>query len=198
MKLDKKLQIRTQGLKEWPRKYKDYNRAESTPYSALKKFLKYYSFNENDRLIDFGSGKGRVAFYIHDKFDIDVLGIEAYDCIIDEALDNLKQYQKRENLSESEIRFKYSLAENYKIKKEDNKFFFFNPFSVNIYKLVLKNIIKSLDKHNREVDIILYYPMPTYTKLMRKYPQFEIHNRIKLEHDDSLEEFIIYRYNPKK
>ena len=34
----------------------------------------------NDKFVDFGCGLGRVAFYVHNRFDIDVTGIEGnYD-----------------------------------------------------------------------------------------------------------------------
>src|SRR5690554_6158733 len=78
-KYDQTLNISTSGIREW-RKRKladDYNRYEATPYKALDKLFKKYSFNQHDKLIDFGCGRGRVSFYIHNRFQISVTGIEA-------------------------------------------------------------------------------------------------------------------------
>lgn len=59
-KLDRTLQIKTVGLREWGKKKAAYNRYEPTPYAALDKLFQQYKFNKKDRLVDFGCGRGRV------------------------------------------------------------------------------------------------------------------------------------------
>lgn len=194
-KFDKKLAIRTSGLKEWDDYITHYNRCEPTPYRALVQLFSHYSLEKTDKLVDFGSGKGRVAFYIHNRFKIPVVGIEAQDDIIDEALENKKRYRKIAKKIDAPIYFEYGLAEEYKIQPEDNKFFFFNPFSAEVFKEVLANIKASIKENRREVDIILYYPMPKYKKIMKRKSSFEIYNKIKVpKAKDRREKFVIYRY----
>ena len=147
--------------------------------------------------MDFGSGKGRVAFYIHNRFQIPVVGIEAQDDVIDEALDNKKRYRLRAKNIEAPIRFEYGLAEDYEVKPQDNIFFFFNPFSADVFRDVLKNIRVSLKESPREADLILYYPMPKYKKIMENAQEFEIHNKVAIQGArDNRDKFIVYRHRP--
>ena len=48
--------------------------------------------------MDFGCGRGRVAFYIHNKFHIPVTGIEINDKTYGEALDNKLRYRQKQNI----------------------------------------------------------------------------------------------------
>lgn len=43
-----------------------------------------------------------------------------------------------------------------------DKFFFFNPFSVEIFKSVLANIIDSYYENQREMLVMCYYPSDEY------------------------------------
>lgn len=195
IRYDKKFAIRTTGIKEWQGDIVHYNRCEPTPYKALDRLFQHYKLEKTDKLVDFGSGRGRVAFYIHHRFQIPVVGIEAQDDIIDEALANKKRYRMGARDIEAPIYFEYGLAENYEIKAEDNKFYFFNPFSADIFREVLDNIMISLEENKREADIILYYPMPKYKKIMKNNPHFEIYNKVIVPNaKDKREKFIIYRY----
>ena len=61
------------------------------------------------------------------------------------------------------------IAEKYKVQQQDNVFFFFNPFSVQIFQKVLRNIYLSFEEYPREMHLLLYYPSPDYLH----YIQFE-------------------------
>ena len=56
---------------------------------------------------------------------------------------------------EEPLYFQYGLAEQYEIQKTENIFYFFNPFSADIFKKVVKNIMKSYEEHNRTMHLIL-------------------------------------------
>lgn len=60
-KCDRRLGIWTVGLREWDGNTQ-YNRYEATPYHALDRLFEVYRFREGDRVVDFGCGRGRVAF----------------------------------------------------------------------------------------------------------------------------------------
>ena len=64
-----------------------YNRYEPTPYKALDALAEIQVSGIN-RVVDFGSGRGRVAFYIHNRFQLPVTGIEANCQTYEEALEN--------------------------------------------------------------------------------------------------------------
>ncbi|NLJ78694.1 MAG: SAM-dependent methyltransferase [Tissierellia bacterium] len=191
---DRTLRIRTTGIREWRDGSTDYNRCESTPYMALKELFKRYKLNGNDSLVDFGCGRGRVAFYIHNNFRIPVTGVEVHDTTFDEVLNNRASYIYGFQDIEAPIRFEYGLAEHYEIRPIDNKFYFFNPFSIKIFKRVVNNILDSIKMDRRTVDIILYYPITEYKLFLKKSTPFKLIDRIRVpEANDNKEKFLIYR-----
>lgn len=191
---DQSLFIRTTGIREWNDMETHYNRCESTPYGALDELFKVYKLEEADSVVDFGSGRGRVAFYIHDNFGVPVTGVEVNDITYDEAVKNIMRHTKGKKYENVHIRFEYGIAENYEITPDDNKFYFFNPFSISIFKDVVENILKSVEEHKRSVDIILYYPMPKYKRFLKKKTPFNIINKVSVPGvNDKREKFYIYR-----
>ena len=59
------LNINTIGDQSWDETKKCYHPYEPTPYFALDKLFENYYINENDFIIDFGCGKGRLNFYLN-------------------------------------------------------------------------------------------------------------------------------------
>src|SRR5690606_39212382 len=191
-KYDRELGIRTVGLREWDG-HSHYNRYEATPYEALDVLFQSYSLGHHERVVDFGCGRGRVAFYIHRRFQIPVVGIEAHDLTFNEALDNKYTYRLKAKDIPVPIEFKFGLAEHYKVKPVDTCFYFFNPFSSKVFAKVMKNIITSIKQAPRTVDVILFYPLPEYKEVVRKYPFRKI-NKIRVPGaEDPYDKFIIYR-----
>lgn len=197
-KYDEKLNIKTIGIREWRADNTYYNRYEPTPYVALDKLFQSYKIHKNHRVVDFGCGRGRVAFYIHNRFHVPVTGIEAHDKTFDEAIDNKIRYRQKNKHIKAPIKLEYGLAENYEIKLTDNLFYLFNPFSIIIFKKVINNILKSLKVESRLADIILYYPLPEYKLFLNNHTPFQMINKIPItKSKDSLEKFVIYRYEPE-
>lgn len=196
---DQKLNIRTTGIREWKDPNVPYNRCESTPYEALEKLFQTYSLNKTDQVVDFGLGRGRVSFYIHNKFEVPITGIEVHEQTLDEALDNKKSYRYQASNVPGYIDIQYGLAEQYKISAEENVFYFFNPFSARIFEKVVQNILHSLKKNQRTVDIILYYPLNSYKHFLQKETPFKLFNKITIPgRKDKKEKFLIYRYTPEE
>lgn len=191
-KYDRQLGIRTSGLREWAGQ-SHYNRYEATPYEALEALFRSYTLKKHHRVVDFGCGRGRVTFYIHRYFQIPVVGIEAHDKTYDEALNNKASYRVKAKHISAPIRLKYGLAEHYDVKPQDTCFYFFNPFSSQVFKKVIANILASVENKPRTIDVILYYPLAEYKKVMRKYP-FRKLNKIRVPGaEEAHEKFIIYR-----
>lgn len=193
-RFEKILGIWTKGLVDWPEGNVHYNRCEPTPYEALEYLFKHYQLKKGDKLVDFGCGMGRIAFYVHNRFRIPVVGIEAQRDVIAMAWQNNRSYMLGEKGSAAPIHFEHSFAEDYRIQPDENRFYFFNPFSADVFAEVLYNIEQSLKAFPREVHIILYYPQATYKSIMRAHPLFKVHKLIKLPNlEDHREKFIIYR-----
>src|SRR5690625_1816266 len=143
---DQKLNISTIGIREQKdNDAKHHNRYEATPYEALDELFQKYSIKERDQLIDFGCGRGRAMFYIHHRFNIPVKGVEANDRTFEEALSNHESYLRICSEEYAPIQFIYGLAEDIEIDSDDNLFYFFNPFSLEVFQKVLANIITSIE-----------------------------------------------------
>lgn len=195
---EKLLNIKTCGeQKEFYESF-HYNRYEPTSYYALESLFSNYELKSTDSVIDFGCGKGRLNFYLNYMFNCYVTGIEMNNFFYDEALDNKKNFLKDHNKKDYKINFANCLAENYEIKPKDNKFYFFNPFSLQIFMRVVANILISVEEHIREVDILIYYPSEDYIYYLENCTPFTLKQEVKLYglYDlDDRERFLVYTLN---
>lgn len=197
-KFDQQLHIRTVGLREWGQDENLYNRYEATPYRALEKFFSMYRFSEEDHLLDIGSGRGRVVFYIHNRFNISVTGVEANGDTFEEALINKKTYRRTRSHLKAPITFEFALAEQYEIDARFNRFFMFNPFSLKIFRKVIWNIIQSFEKNKRTIELILYYPLPEFKRFLQMKTPFEMINKVNVAGDHGkYGKFAVYRLAAK-
>lgn len=191
---DRVLNIKTNGIREWPEKEYEYNRYEATPYFALEKLFKQVKINPNDKFVDFGCGLGRVAFYVHNRFKIDVTGLEANQAVYKELKLNYIKYKKTAQNNNAKLEFKYVLAQDYPVGDDDNIFYFFNPFSTSIFEMVVQNILKSYEKNNREIKIILFYPIKQYHKFLVHRTPIELISEVQISDEDiEHDKFHIYQ-----
>ena len=173
-----------------------YHRYEPTPYCALEILFDQYQLKSSDRVVDFGCGKGRLNFYIHYLFNATVVGIEMNESIYFEAIENRMNYLKKTHKSKENILFHYCLAEEYQIDPLDNRFYFFNPFSIQIFMKIIKNILLSVEESAREVELVLYYSSEDYLYFLENHPSFELKEEIFLTQiygHNPYERFLIYR-----
>ena len=198
---DRLLHIKTVGTLEVINQSAHYNRYEATPYKALDEFFTEYELIKTDRLVDFGSGKGRLPIYIQHKFHTSVIGIEMSNKLHREALENLEIHSRKSKQKINSVTFEKCLAQDYEIKSNDNVFYFFNPFSVQIFMKVVANILLSVDQHERTVDLILYYPTTDYIQFLTTRTTFKFIKEVKVsglyEHNEN-ERFLIFRFGVHK
>lgn len=200
-KKDDEMNIETTGLIEWPHGVNlDYFRTESTSYKDLDRFIHSYVQPENPHLVDFGSGKGRIVFYFNYELDIPTTAIEVNRKAFGYLQNNYFNYQEKFPKKAEKLTILEEKAENYKIKKEDNIFYFFNPFTLKIFKKVIQQIERSLKEHPREADVILYYPGYDYIFYLEKYSMFSLLQTIKtpMYPVNNRECFKVFRYIPDK
>lgn len=190
------LNIKTSGIQQIDDKFYHYNRYEPTDYRALDLLFSNYDLLETDSIVDFGSGKGRLMFYINYEFNSKVTGIEMNFNYIRESLENKQNYLKKYKKKEDKITFLNILAEDYEVSKEDTKFYFFNPFSIQIFMKVIDNILDSVDDYYRKIDIVLYYPSEDYIYYLENNTAFTLKKEVDVsklyKHYDSREKFLIY------
>ena len=194
---DELMNINTSGHKSEVNHSIHYHPYEPTPYSALVELFKHYEVRESDHIVDFGCGKGRLNFFINFHYQVPVVGIEMNPTFYKEAMKNRENYLKKTKTSKEMIQFQGCLAEQYDIQATDNRFYFFNPFSVQIFMKVLKNILLSLERHKREVDLIFYYASDEYRYFLDEYTPFTLVKEVQLPNlydKNAYERFLIYRY----
>jgi|SRR5690554_252235 len=183
---DKLLNIKTDGIKITNKK--DHFYYEATPYHDLNILTKKIKLKDSDTLVDFGSGKGRVLFYFNYLFNNFSKGIEIEEDLIQLANKNKENFIKSTN----KIAFIKSLAENYQVDINDNYFFFFNPFDINIFSKVINNIIKSFNEKRRKITIILCYPIIEYLEYIINETDFKLFDYIENDNtQNGLNKFII-------
>lgn len=189
------LNIKTTGEQTHYNDSYHYNKYEATPYYALNSLFENYKINENDRIVDYGCGKGRLNFYASYQFNCKVSGIEMNNYYFEECIKNKNSFLSTHNRNEKDICFFNCLAEEYDINDEDNIFYFFNPFSVQIFMKIVEKIISSVDNIKRDVSIILYYPTNEYIYFLETFTPFTLVKEIivsELYKEDNREKFIIF------
>ncbi len=168
---DKKLKVKTDGRDD--SKEDEYHYPyEPTPYSVLERLAESGYINQGDRVIDYGCGKGRVGFFLNHKLNCSVTGIEFDDKIYQQALKNKNTYFKNQD-----INFVCEDAENYVIKDEDI-FYFFNPFSVEILRSVIGKILDSYYENPRQMMLFFYYPNDEYLSYLMTEPMLSFLDEI--------------------
>lgn len=153
---DKLLKIKTTGRDD---SHSDQYRYqyEPTPYTVLERLANSGYIGKKNTLLDYGTGKGRVCFYLSYQTRCRSVGIECDERIYASAAANQLTAVSGERTS-----FIREKAEQYAIPAEVDRFYFFNPFSVEILKAVLAKIINSYYENPRELQLFFYYPSDEY------------------------------------
>lgn len=119
----------------------------------IKLILKTMPIKEEDAILDYGCGKGKMV-YLFSKFKFRKTdGVEISPKLCDIAKSNLKKLKAKK----TEI----FLCDASKFKTIDKYtyFYFFNPFPNIIMRKVLDNIYQSLAKVPRKITILYFNPL---------------------------------------
>ncbi|BCB02689.1 methyltransferase [Bacillus sp. KH172YL63] len=192
---DKLLNIKTAQQQKGFHQSLHYHRYEPTPYAALEQLFQQYELSSTDSIVDFGCGKGRLNFFIHHQFQSGVVGVEMNEGFYEDAMKNLASYQQKTKVREGTLTFQHCLAEEYLIQKQDNRFYFFNPFSLQIFMKVVNNILQSVETFPRDIEILLYYSSDEYVHYMEDHPLFQLRKEIDLTGEyekNEYERFLVY------
>ncbi|EKN66715.1 methyltransferase [Neobacillus bataviensis LMG 21833] len=196
---DKLLNIKTKGNRRGggpANKLLHYHPYEPTPYSALEELFRHYEVKSSDRVVDFGCGKGRLNFYLHYFFHATVVGVEMNELLYQAAVENQGSYERKTKKGGDRIQFHCCLAEEYVIDARENRFYFFNPFSIQVFRKIVDNILLSVGKAERGIELVLYYPSADYIYFLENYTSFELKEEVLLPHlyeHNPNERFLIYR-----
>ena len=157
---DKRLRIKTIGREDEDNPH--YSPYEPTPYAVLQRLADSDHIRRRDHLLDYGCGKGRVAFFMASVIGCRATGIDQSQKLIDMAKEN-----RRASGLGDRVTLKCCLAEQYDVHDE-NVFFFFNPFSLKVFEAVVRRLVA------RDVGkLILYYPSEEYILWLNLIPELE-------------------------
>ena len=188
--MDKLLRIKTSG--------RDDSRAdqyrypyEPTPYSVLEQMANSGYIGKKNTLVDYGCGKGRVEFFLSYQTRCKTVGIEYDERIYASAVENQKTA-----VSGNRTEFILGKAEDYVIPGNVDRFYFFNPFSVELLQKVMNKIQDSYFANPREMFLFFYYPSDEYVSYLmtNDYVSFydEIDCRDLFDGNDSRERILIF------
>ena len=160
LEFDKLLNIKTSGRDDSNSDLTNFP-YEPTPYSVLELLANSGYLSKNDVVIDYGSGKGRVDFYLAYYLKCHMIGVEYDNRLFQRAISNLKDAK-----SKSRVEFVLKNASEYEIPNNAKALYFFNPFNVSVLIDVINNLKESIRKNKRNVLLFFYYPSNKYLEYL--------------------------------
>ena len=196
LKWDKLLNIRTTG--------RDDSRAdqyrypyEPTPYSVLERLAVSGYITKKNKLVDYGCGKGRVGFYLSYQTRCRSVGIEYDERIFQDAESN-----RERSVSGRRTEFECRNGESYQPPADADRFYFFNPFSLELFRKVLGRIRSSYYENPREILLFFYYPSDEYAAFLMTAGELtffdEIDCRDLFSGDDERERILIFKMDDQE
>lgn len=172
---DRLLKIKTTGRDD---SHSDQYRYpyEPTQYCVLERLAHSGLIGKKNVLLDYGTGKGRVCFYLSYQTRCRSIGVEYDEWIFKAAEVNVKYA-----VSGKRIIFEPVSAEDYPVPAEVDRCYFFNPFSVEILRKVLARIYESYYENPREILLFFYYPSEEYVSCLMTEEQLMFYDEISTE-----------------
>jgi len=171
---DNDLNIQTEEIQQDGKDSFHFHRYEPTPYDVIDCLFDIFKPEINDILVDYGCGLGRLNFYLEHRFHIRSRGIEMVTDYYERAMQNLATYNgKKDNIS-----FVQAKAEEYAVSSNETIFYFFNPFSVDIFRRVVNQILSSWQESPRKLTLILYYPEDDTVFYLERHTSFRLVDEI--------------------
>ena len=152
---EKKLNIKTSGKSD--RFIEEAcNPYEPTDYRILEALADSGYIGRDSHVLDYGCGLGRAAIFLSARTGCRATGIEFDEELCKAAVENLEAARIPEAYKEG-IRFVCTDARNYHVRDEDC-FYFFNPFAEEVLRAVLGQIRRSFFEDPRQIYLFFYYP----------------------------------------
>jgi len=165
--VDTSVQFDAQMALGWPEDKLNFHYLPIRPKCA-RRALRNLLLNDPGEytFIDFGSGKGRMLFMAVRYGFRHVFGIELRRELHDQASKNARGCR---HVGDGLIESLHMDASEYEFPEEKLVLFFFNPFGSEVMAKVLGRLMDSLDRHFRDVWVVLHEPTCAY--LADKSPQ---------------------------
>lgn len=164
---DKLLKIKTSGRDDSRSDQFRYP-YEPTPYCVLERLANSEMITKSNVLLDYGCGKGRVDFFLSYQTRCKTIGVE-----YDERIFAIAGENQKHAVSGRRTEFVCQDATVYEVPESVDRFFFFNPFSVEILQKVLARIYESFYERSEadEIYLFFYYPSDEYVAYLMTQDQ---------------------------
>ena len=161
---DRKLKIQTVGRDD---SMEDvyHHPYEPTPYSVLERLAESGYIQTDNTVVDYGCGKGRVGFFLQKELGCSSIGVEFDENTWQQAVNNMKTAGYGHDVT-----FVCADAAVYEVMDGD-RFYFFNPFSVEVLRSVLGRILDSYYEDPRAMLLFFYYPDEEYVAQLMTQPE---------------------------
>ena len=164
---------------------------EPTPYCVLERLANSGLIQKKQTVLDYGTGKGRVCFFLSYQTRCHSVGIEYDERIFAGAEQNIENA-----VSGARTQFVLANAENYEVPSNVSFCYFFNPFSVEILKRVVARILESYYENPRPIQLMFYYPSDEYVSFLMTQDELmfsdEIDCRDLFDGNDSREKILVF------
>lgn len=165
---------------------------EPTDYCVLERLANSGYLTKKNTLLDYGSGKGRVSFFLAYQTKCHAIGIEYDRRLYQKALQN-----KETALSRRRVAFILADAALYTVPEEADTCFFFNPFALTTLKQVLQQLRDAVRKKTRRLRLFFYYPDLATCDFLQSQPYLTLENIIDCsdlfpEKEDEREKIWLY------
>ncbi len=147
---------------------------EPTPYCVLEKLAESGWITADHLLLDYGCGKGRAGFFLSWRTGRRSIGLDFYPAFVRAAKENLTQYSG----DRSRLKFAEKDAGRYEVPSGADRFYFFNPFSEQVLRSVLRRILESWYSSPRHLLLMFYYPSDAYVSCLMNMEELDFFDEI--------------------
>ena len=134
---------------------------EPTDYRVLELLAGAGYIGKSNVLLDYGCGKGRVSFFLSAQTKCRSIGIEYNPRLLERARAN-RETARRGHL----VTLVQADAASFAVPPGADRAFFFNPFSLDILRPVMVNLLISCREFPRDMLLFFYYPSEFYCEYL--------------------------------
>ena len=169
---DKLLKIKTTGRDDSRSDQYRYP-YEPTQYLVLERLANSGLISKKNTVLDYGTGKGRVCFYLSYQTRCRSVGME-----YDERIFSAAESNREHAVSGRRVSFELTGAEEYAVPTDVGRCYFFNPFSVEILQHVIARILESYYRNMRPIQLFFYYPSDDYMACLMNVEELQFADEI--------------------
>jgi len=167
---------------------------EPTDYCVLERLAGSGYFSKRNTLLDYGCGKGRVDFFLAYQTKCRSIGIEYNERLYTRAMQN-----KANAVAGGRVSLTLVDATEYAVPASVDRVFFFNPFSVDILRIVMDHLQASYQQTPREMLLFFYYPSVFYRQYLAAESRLSLLTEIfcgdLFKESDGREEVLVYQFS---